>query len=145
MGRKYPTLCQIHLMIGPSIARAAGIGKWWIGYIRGEPHQVPLAPGAIGAINADEVAPHQVPLAPGAIGAINADEVAPHQVPLVPGAIGAINARNQKQNRWRNKALRSHTNQRKGLSAIPREREGFVNQFVLFIDQVCARSNGRKA
>ena len=34
--------------------------------------QVPLAPGAIGAISADEVAHHQVPLAPGAIGAISA-------------------------------------------------------------------------
>jgi hypothetical protein len=36
---------------------------------------VPLAHGAIGAINADEIAHHQVPLAHGAIGAINADEI----------------------------------------------------------------------
>ena len=81
----------------------------------------------------------------GAIGAINAEEVAHHLVPFAPGAIGAICAWNPKQSRWRNKALCPHENQSKGLSAIPREREGFVNQFVSIIDQVCAGLNGRMA
>jgi hypothetical protein len=34
-------------------------------------HQVPLAHGATGAINADEITHHQVPLAHGATGAIS--------------------------------------------------------------------------